>query len=123
MRPFDHPSPRLFAGVPLQFLGFFPSWSDMEREAEFLRKILNFLSNVGGIQAEVLLLPYPRFWAVNLDALDCRAGQLAVVPVGAVNGDAERNALLVGEHAALGTTLCPVDGTRPCFFFLPAVLS
>src|SRR5262249_55560224 len=118
VRPLHHPPPRLGPRPPLQLLRLLAPRPDVRREAELLGDVPHLVVVVALIQAQPLRLvgAGPRPGPVGREALRRRAGRLHVVAVGAVHGQAHRDAAALDQQTALGAALAAVGGVLPRLF-------
>ncbi len=129
MRPLHHPPPRLGPCLPLQFLRLFPTRLDVGREAELCHDLTHLVVVIALVQAHPLRLLSRRLGTLDGNALQGFADHLHVVAVGALHGQAHRDAVGLDQQAALGAFLGAVGGvfarlfpprgapwscTRPC---------
>lgn len=116
VRSFYNPASCFLLCIFFEFLCFFSTWSDVQGEAEFSSKFLHFIANIRCVEAKTLFSLCCRFRPVNNNAFNSWTCKFHIMTIGTINSDGKRRSSCVREYAALGTTLCSVDGTWPCFF-------
>ena len=88
-------------------------------ELEFLSQFSNLGIVIALIQTQALRVLGRRAGPVHVNILQGLACQLAVVTVGFGDGHGQRDALRIGEQAALGAAFGPICRVWPGFFPLP----
>src|SRR5262245_29246503 len=129
VRPLHYPTPRLATRLALYLLSLSRLRRKVGRETKLLHDLLRLGVVVTVIQTHVLRLLFARFGPLHRDALDRRADQLHVGPVGPFYRQAHRHAAALDQQAALDPLLGAVGGvfarlfppprapwscTRPC---------
>jgi len=88
----------------------------MKSESELLAQCPDFITVIARIKTKMLLAIPGWCRSLNHDLLDRWSSKSHVMAIRSLNDDAEGDSLGVREHAALRTTLGPVDGAWPRFF-------
>jgi hypothetical protein len=116
MGAFHDPATSPEPGRPLDRSGLLAARTNVRGQAELDCESTNLVVVVTLVEAPPLrsALRWPR--PIDENALDRVARHLEVVAVGPVHGDADRNAVRFGQHAALGTTLGSVGWIGAGFF-------
>src|SRR5262245_20396016 len=121
--PFNDPASSFAAGGALDLYWVNTASTDVPREAELVDDAVDLGVVVALVQAEMLgalacrLLPFDRY------AFDRLTRELEVRHVRAGDGEANRNASSIRQHAALGSPLGAVRWMWSGFFPLQAALS
>jgi hypothetical protein len=117
--PLHHPVTDFAASLSLDRLGLLTADGHMGRIAELPDQIVYRVAVVSLVQAQVLWLLTRGLGPANRHAFQSRPGQLAVVSVGAIDGQSDRDALGVGQKAAFDAAFGPVGRIGAAFFPLP----
>ena len=116
MRPLHNPPPSLESDFSLDSLCLFSSGLDMRGVAELLRQVAHLVVIVALIQTKILQPLFRRPGPLYRNALKRLLYHLHVMPVGAFNSYADRDALRLTEQAALHAAFAAVGGVSPGFF-------
>src|ERR671924_1348737 len=120
VRPLHHPPPRLVAGPALHPLRLLLLGRDVRREAELLRDLLHLIVGVAPVQAEALRRLRGRVGPLDGDTFQRLPDHLHVGEIGAVDGQADRDAVRLDQQAALGPELGAVGRVFAGLFPPPA---
>ena len=117
---FHHPSSRFKPSFFFDGLGFFAPGADVCCETKHPHQLPRFIVVVALVHTHTLLLSLGRLRAFDRDALDRLLNQLEVVSIGAVDREADRDALGFGEQTSLRPFLCTIRWIGTGFFPLQA---
>lgn len=112
----DDPATSPEAGSPLDRFGFLAARTNVCGQAELDREGTYLVVVVALVEAPSLRSALGWLRPIDQNSLDRVARHLEVVAVGAVDGNADRNPVGLGQHAALGTTLGSVGWIGSGFF-------
>ena len=106
MGALHHPAAGLGPWDRLDPGSFLAPLLDMRLVAPFPGGLRAGLSHVAGIGAEMLLASARR-WTLHHDGVEGRGQELGVMPVGSRDDERQRDAIAVGEQAALAPFFFP----------------
>src|SRR5262245_32880032 len=116
MGTFDDPAPCFAASLLLERLGFFSPCADVGGEAKLVQESPNLIIVVAFIQTQALRRLGCRVGPLNGDTLERSAHHLEIIPIRAVDGEPEGDALAIGEHAAFGPRFPAIGGVLAHLF-------
>jgi len=119
VRPFDHPTPGLEAGLALDRLGFLAPSFDVGGISEFLHQVADPIVVVSFVQAHALRMIPRRLGTFDGHALQGGFHHFGVVPVGTVNRQSNRNSRSFGQHATFDAVFGSIRGVGAGFFPRP----
>ncbi len=120
MSALAHPSARLFSSALLQLLALFAPRTNVSSEVELMRQVSDLVIVVAFVEAEILWGFGRWFGSANWSAFERLPRHFEVVPVGAIDGEANWNATRFHQNASLGSQLGPVGRIGAGFFPRPA---
>ncbi len=104
MSSFHHPTPGFAIGILPLGLGFFLALLDVGDVTPFFSNLLSWLPLVSGVRAQMLRT---LLGSGHDNLLQSWFKQLGVMPVGSVDDERQRDAIPVGEQAALPSIFFP----------------
>src|SRR5262249_41186462 len=113
---FDNPTSSSEAGLSFDGFGFFAPAADMGRETELIRELADLAVIVSRVGAGPWRGGPGGFRRREDDVLDRLACHLEVDAVGAVDGEADRNTVRLGQHAPFGSAFAAIRRVWPRFF-------
>src|SRR5262252_4442571 len=116
MGSLHHPAPRLLTRLPLDGLRLLALRGDVRREGELPGGLADFVIGVALVQAQVLFAGRLRVGAWDGNTLQRLPDQLHVGAVGAVYGQADRDAVGLDHQAALDALFGAVGGVLARLF-------
>jgi len=120
MRPLDDPTARFETHTAFEFLGFFTPRSNVGDIPKLTGERADFVVVVTLVQAQPLRGVRLRPRPVDRNTLEGRPGELEIIAVRAVHGQADRYAGGFAQQAAFDAALGPVGRIRADFFPRPA---
>ena len=122
MGSLHHPTTRLEAGLSFDRLRFLTACLDVGRITELLDQIAHRVIVITFVQAHPLRMASAGLGAFDRNTLQRRLDQLAVMPIGAVNRQANRYAAGFRQQTAINAFFGPIRGIGAGFFPRPAGL-
>jgi len=122
MGPLHHPTTRLEAGLSFDRLRFLAAGLDMGRITELSDQISHRVIIITFVQTHPLWILFVGLGTLDRNTLQRRLNQFAVMPIGAVNRQANGYATGFGQQTALNAFFGPIRRIRAGFFPRPAGL-
>lgn len=123
VRSLHHPTPSAKSRLLPQRLRLFPTRSDMQRVMKFMGDCRHFVTDITGVQTQMLPMISPHLRSFDRYAPQCRFHQSAVMPIRSRHFNAKRNPVTVGQQAAFGADFFAIRRIVADFFPHPAVPS
>jgi len=122
MRSFHNPSPSFETSLSFNGLGFFSSRTNMSCITKLFYQISDLARIITLIKTHTLGTSFSRLRPFHRNTFYCCLYHFAIMPIGTVNRQANRDAGCFGQQTAFNAFFSPVRRVWACFFPRPAGL-
>lgn len=122
MGPFHNPTASLETGLVLDRLGFFATRTNMSSIAKRLYQITDLTRVIPFIKTHTLFFSFCWRWPFYGNTFYRRLCHFAIMPIGSVNGQANRDTAGLGQQTTFNAFFSSVCRVWACFFPHPAEL-